>query len=229
MDKKLTVQNELKKLLQAGYKLQEEKNAFQIHRVSRSWEPGFTNKSFSDYLRFGANGHIDYKTFTNSINDMFTKFGLNLTKFVSRTETINSKIEPDSPAGLLTRQLRELENITTESKIFESFILPVTHERVEFIDGVVRQGFAQHKFRENKHRALIRNLWDMRRIETPNGKLLRKDTPTKRDNIYKKLEVDHDRFKDIVRAIKIEMKRKNIDLDIKFPKDVVLIVTQDSM
>lgn len=229
MKKKLVAQKELKKLLQAGYNLQEEKNAFQIHRVPRSWEPGFTNKSFRDYLRFGANGHIDYKTYTKSINDTFTSFGLNLTKFVSRTETINSKTDPDSPAGLLTRQLRELENITTEPNVFESYILPVMHERVEFIDEVIYQGFAEHKFRDSKHRELIRILWDRRRIEAPSGKILKKDVPTKRDEIYEKLKIDHDRFKDIVRAIKIEMKRKSIDLDVKFPKDVVLVVQQDFM
>lgn len=229
MKKKLAAQKELKILLQAGYELQVEKDVFQVHRVPRSWEPGFTNKSMREYLHFGASGHIDYKTYTYSIKNTFVVFGLNFTKFTSRTETINSKVDPDSPAGLLTRQLRELESITTELSIFESYILPSLHEKVEFEHGVISQGLEDHKFRDNKHRDLVRILWDRRQIKSPNGEILKKDVPTTRNEVYKKLSVDHERFKDIVRAIKIEMKRKNIDLDVKFPKDVVLVVVQDSM
>lgn len=227
--KKLASQKELKKLLQAGYILQQEKNAYQVHRVPRSGEPGFSRKSFGDYIRFGANGHIDYRTYTESIKNTFVGLGLNFTKFTSKTETINSEIEPDSPAGNLIRQLRELDTIITKPNVFESYILPKTHEKVEFKNEKIRQGYAEHKFRDNVHRKLLHLLWDNRRIESPAGKILKKEKTTNREVIYKELKIDHERFKDIVRAIKMEMKRKEIDLDVKYPKDVLIVVRQDSM
>lgn len=220
---------ELQLLLRAGYKLQIDNDVKHVHRVPRSWEPGFTKSSFRDYLKFGANGRIDFNNYTSSIKQTFDGLGLDFIKFDSRSDSINSKIDPDSPAGLLTRQLRELENIIIDKKLLESYVLPNIHEKIEYANGLITQGFKNHPFREKEYIELLNLLWDRRRIVSPKKKLLQQETPTDKSEIYKNLKIDHDRFTDIVRGIKSGMKRKDIDLSIKFPKKVVLIVMQDSM
>jgi hypothetical protein len=71
-------------------------------------------------------------------------------------------------------------------------------------------------------------LWENRRIINPDNQVLKAETPLPRAKIYKQLNINHDRFKDIVKSIKIEMRRKNIDLDVKFPNEVYIVVVQDS-
>lgn len=220
---------ELQLLLQAGYRLQKDNGIKHVHRVPRSWEPGFTKNSMSDYLRFGANGRIDFNKYTSSIKETFDGLGFDYTKFDSRSDSINPSIDADNPAGLLTRQIRELENMIIDKKLLESYVLPDLHENVEFVNGVIIQGFERHQFREKEYKNLLNLLWDRRCIAPPKGKPFRPGVPTDRSEVYDKLKIDHDRFTDIVRGIKSPMKRKGIDLTIKFPKKVVLIVIQDSM
>lgn len=227
MSKAVPAFRELQLLLRAGYKLQKENGVKHVHRVPRSWEPGFTKNSFRDYLRFGANGRIDYDTYTNSIEQTFSGLGLDFSKFDSRSDSINSAIDPDNPAGLLVRQLREIENIIIDKKLLESYVLPEIHEKVEFTNGVIIQGFARHPFREKEYIELLNLLWGRRRIVSPKGEIFKEEVPTEKAEIYKKLGINHDRFTDIVRGIKAPMNRKSIDLTIKFPRKVVLIVTQD--
>lgn len=229
MQQKQVAVRELRKILEDGYRLQQEQDVFQVYRVPRSNEPGFDKSSIFKYLHFGADGSVIYNSYTTSIKNAFENFGLSFGRFRSNTESINPKTDPDSPAGLFLRQLRELDKIINDEKYFHSYILPEENPVISFIDGIIAQGYRKHKFKYDQHLELIHILWEKRRIIDTRGKILKIEQPIPREIINKKLNIEHERFKGIVRAINIEMRRKNIQLVIKFPKNVYVVATQDSV
>lgn len=231
MQRKQSAILELHKILESGYKIQQEQDIFQIQRVPRNDEPGFSDKSFGDYLKQGANGSNVYWKFTDAVKTEFEKFGLSFGRFRNKTESINPTTEPDSPAGLFTRQLKELDHIINDSSYFDSYVIATNYPEVTFEDGVVSQGYQQHRFNSSsdQHRALISLLWDGRKITTTKGQTIKQAKPLAREDIYTKLGIKYERFKDIVRAIELAMKRKDILLDIKFPNDVYIVVKQDTV
>ncbi len=229
MSKKFAAPIELRQLLENGYEMQNQLGAHKVFRVPRGDELGVNKNSFRDYLRQGAGGMTIYSDFSASIGEFFDEFGLSIARFKNKTQSIDPTIDADSPAALLGRQLAELDRIVNDPTYFETYVVPGTHSVIRYDNGILSQGHQEHKFRDPQYKKLIELLWSTRTIVSPKGAILDEGRSTPRIKVRAELNVNHQRFKDIVRGIEQSLDRKNIALCIKYPKDVQLIVTQDSM
>lgn len=220
---------ELRVVLENGYILIQDKNIYRTPRISRSWEKGFNQNSFNHAVFQGL--HVnEYYAWEMTLVEAFSNANLSYPRFRRQTEDYDEKTDSNLPAAQLKRMIDELDKIVNSNEIFISYILPENEYSPVYVkEGLVIQGYSSHKFTTDPPNKLIEMLWNSRRIESSKGKELKAPIPLERKEIYEALGVDHERFKDIVRGIKIEMKRKRIHLDIKFPTDVTMIVIQDSM
>jgi hypothetical protein len=209
-------QNDLKVILEAGYELLEKQGVYSTPEV----------KTFEEYVRQGLGLNL-YNSWFKSLENKFKDNKLNFKRFRSKTESNNSN--SNSPAVLFKHQLKELDEIVNNLEYFESYKITPSHAVVEFKDGVIIQGYKSHKFKYDVYRNLLKLLWEGRRIITPDNKLLKQESLLQRDHVYNQLNINHERFKDIVRSTQIEMRRKSIDLNIRFPDSVFIEVVQDSM
>jgi hypothetical protein len=205
---------DLQLILEDGYRLLDKMGVYATPKID-NWD---------EYVRQGF-GQNWYENWVDSIKKKFIEHHLNFPRFKTRTMSSNKKA--DSPAVRFKNQILELDSLVNDKVQFDAYKLAPTHPEVEFKDGTIIQGYNHHQFRYDIYRDLLFILWDNRRIVNPNNQVLQAETPFPRSKIYNQLKINHDRFKDIVKSIKIEMRRKNIDLDIKFPNDVFIVVVQD--
>lgn len=173
----------------------------------------------------------DFTNWTDKLEELFSINHLNFGRFRHRTE---SGIEPDSDsyAKAFKRQLSELDKITNNSEYFSTYLLLPTHPAITFEDRRITQGYHFHVFNQsNPYTAtLLALLWKHRKIETEDGRQLRAGKPIPLIQIYKELNLTHERFDLTVRAIHAATHRKDIDLKIKYPEHhALLVLVQDSV
>lgn len=220
----------LRKILEDGYELQEKRNAYNTPPIPRNDDPAYKSQreSFNEAVRQNW-GQNEYENWAFDLSEAFKAEKLNFRRFRHRTEASNEPRKNISNAAYLKKMLDELDLIVNDTKYFDTYTLVPKHPAVIFDEGVLSQGYNEHPFRDDKYRQLLEMLWEGRRILDENDNVLKNERPTSKEKIYKELNIDHERFKDIVRGIHAEMKRKSIDLKVKFPKDAFILVVQDSV
>jgi len=221
LNRKQKVQQNLRKLLEAGYDVQEKSGVYRTPKI----------ESFDEFVRQGW-GVNKYNAWVNSIKRLFHDARLDFRRFKSKTESNDSIKDTNSPAAKFKRQLAELDLIVNDGNYFETYKLAPSHPEIKFKDSIISQGYASHRFNAEQHTRLIYLLWESRRIIDSKENILVEEKPVAREIVYKNLKIDHERFKDIVRGIKTEMKRKSIELDVKYPRgtqNVFIVIVQDSV
>lgn len=222
----------LRRALEKGYDIQRKRNAYKTPSIPKAEDPDY--KSFGHSISENHRQNYKPQDFTNWASELdvtFSELKLNFGRFRHLTE---SDVDPslDSYAKAFKRQLNELDKIVNEPKHFATYQMLPAYPPVTLEGRELSQGYYSHTFnRSNKHIVpLISFLWERRRIETENGKLLQEGQPTTLARIYKELGLNHDSFDLTVRAIHAAAHRKNIELKIRYPKQqVILVATQDSM
>lgn len=222
----------LRRVLEDGYRIQSQRNIYRTPNIPTTEDPDY--KSFSHSMGEHIRQNINPSDFTNwtaELEQTFIDENLNFGRFRHRTES-HTERGRDSHAKSFKRRLDELDKIVNDLDHFKPYVLSSNHHIITFDGDEVRKGAMVHRFNQSnpKTLALFRQLWDDRRIVTPDGKELVAGSPIDLQEIYPITGLQHDSFEDSVRAIHRAMKNKGIDLKIRYPKQkLIMIVTQDSM
>lgn len=222
----------LRRVLEKGYEVQRKRNAYRTPHIPKAGDPDYKSFEHSMGEHYRQNHHPqDFTEWTNDLANLFTTYRLNFGRFKHITD---SGVDPDtdSYAKAFKRQLDELDKITNDTEHFRTYLLLPAHPEITFEDRRLTQGYQFHNFNQsNPHIvSILTLLWEDRRIENEDGKVLRAGKPAALARIYKDLRLNHDSFDLTVRAIHAATHRKKIDLKIRYPKQQVqLVAIQDSM
>lgn len=219
----------LEDVLNSGLILLNERNLYTTPEIPKADEPGYRSFSHSIGEHMHQNGlPKDFENITGAISTIFIEEHLNYKKFLLKISPPNDNLR-DSSAKQLKRQLDELDRIVYEQKYIESYVRKNIEYPIEFKDNVVYQGYRDHKFRDPLHAKVIEFLWKNRRILDKDGVVLSDGTSVSREAMLKYLDLEWDRFTDVLRAIHRSMKRKDILLHIAYPNQIQLVTTQEFM
>lgn len=219
----------LRRILEAGYELQEKRAVYRTPHIPKNNDPLFksSKESFGEYVRQNW-GENQYRDWDSSLQEQFTNADLNYQRFRSKTES-NDHDKHESNAVKLKKRLSELDQIVNDPAYFDGYTLSPTNPVITYEAGVISQGYSSHRFRDQIYANLLSLLWQHREIRNNKGEVTKAGKPFSRQRLLKQLNIDNERFKDIVRSVHIEMRRKSIGLKIKYPKDVLIAVTQDNV
>lgn len=224
--------DKIKDHLHEAYKTIEERNLYGIwDYIPKSGDLDFKGDSFNEAVRQGI-GFKSYDAWADTLEDLFLAHKLDYLKFKRVTVSGDSRKTSQEPAALFMRRVKELERIFEDPDLLASYGTkekkPATWPRVEFSEGVVKQGARSHTFTVDRYGRLISALWPNRRIVSPTGAVLVEGKSISRDELNKIADIKgHRRFVDIATGIKKAMRSKGIGLNIMYPADAILIVKQD--
>lgn len=221
---------ELRRVLEEGYQLQYKWKAYRSPFIPKVEDPEFHSfgQSMAEHLRQNGLPKDDLIVWAQKLEETFADQRLNFGRFKHITES-NSDSERDSLTKIFKRQLDELDKILNIPGHIDSYRLILSYPEVQFENKTISQGYGKHSFRDPLYIALINNLWEKREIKNMKGEILKNGKPISRRELFERLKIDQQRFTDIVRGIHVEMKRKSINLKIKYPNKVLIVVKQDSM
>jgi hypothetical protein len=222
---------ELQVILENGYELIKSNKLFRTPRIPRSWEEGFTDKSFMHAAHQGWNQY-EYSNWEQKLIKAFDNANLSYHRFLRKTQDFDASRHSALPAAIFKRKVDELDHIVHSEKVFSSYSLPQGFPEVVLRDNVLIQGKNAHPFNEEQAVKLVRLLWEERRVVNPKGDVLKDEAPITREEVYINLKIKHPRFQTIVRNIHTAMKRKQIHLEVRYPKSqnsVFIEVVQDFM
>lgn len=217
----------LKLHLENGYRLIDRIDAYHTPKVARSWENGFTEKSFGQMVK--------QSIFENEINDwtkqlieLFNKLNLDYLRFKSKTS--GTLDDSQLPAGKFKRAVEELDKIANSDEVFCGYVVTSYKQPISYVGNVIAQGTEKHTFTNPQVIKLMTLLWNNRGVIDSNGNVLIPFKPLEKHIVCSDMKISESRFETIARTIKAGMKVDGISLDLKYPISVgvYLIAIQDS-
>lgn len=222
----------LRRALEEGYDIQRKRNAYRTPAIPKAGDPDYKSFEHSMGEHYRQNHRPqDFTEWTDNLAALFSTARLNFGRFKHIVDS-GVDLDTDSYAKAFKRQLDELDKIANDTDYLKTYVLLPSHPEVTFEGHRLVQGYQFHNFNQsNPHTiSLLTVLWEDRKIENEDGKVLRTGKTTPLAQIYKNLNLNHNSFDLTVRAIHAAALRKKIDLKIRYPKQQVqLVVIQDSM
>ena len=216
----------LKLQLENGYRLMDRIDAYHTPKVARSWEDGFTEKSFGQMVKQSIFEN-EISDWTKQLTELFTKLNLDYLRFKSKTT--GTLDDSQLPAGVFKRAVIELDNIANSEEIYSQYIIVSFKQPITYTGNVIAQGAHKHTFTNDQANQLIALLWSNRGVVDSYGEFSTHFKPLEKHLVCDRLKISEKRFEALARTIKAGMKADNISLDLKYPISVgvYLVATQD--